>query len=122
MNILKNDVNAILSKKVNSISTRNGKSSTFPPGPYKQCEVCDLSSRGLTLPCEFSVLFIHKSEVISLKTSGKRLPGKKLAIYVGVVLAVLVLAYNLTKDLSFILVCDKEGDFNKTVSLQFEFS
>ena len=49
---------------------------------------------------------------MSLKTSGKRLPGKKLAIYVGVVIAVLVLAYNLTKDLSFILVSDKEGVCN----------
>ena len=57
-------------------------------------------------------MFIQKSEVISLKTSGKRMPGKKLAIYVGVVIAVLVLGYNLTKDLPFILVADKEGVFN----------
>ena len=57
-------------------------------------------------------MFIQKLEVISLKTSGKRLPGKKLAIYVGVLIAVLVLAYNLTKDLSFILVSDKEGVIN----------
>ena len=57
-------------------------------------------------------MFIQKSEVISLKTSGKRMPGKKLAIYVGVVIAVLVLGYNLTKDLPFILVSDKEGVFN----------
>ena len=49
---------------------------------------------------------------MSLKTSGKRLPGKKLAIYIGVVIAVLVLAYNLTKDLSFIFVSDKEGVLN----------
>ena len=59
-------------------------------------------------------LFIQKSEVISLKTSGKRMPGKKIAIYVGVVIAVLVLGYNLTKDLSFILVSDKDGVLNST--------
>ena len=83
------------------------------PAGYGESSVPrELSSRGLTIPCEFSVLFIHKSEVISLQTSGKRLPGKELAIYVGVVIAVLVLAYSLTKDLSFILVCDKEGVFN----------
>ena len=56
--------------------------------------------------------FIQKLEVISLRTSGKRLPGKKLAIYVGVVITVLVLSYNLTKDLSFILVSDKEWVLN----------
>ena len=54
---------------------------------------------------------IPKSVVISLRTSGKRLPGKKLAIYVGVVIAVLVLSYNLTRNLSFIVVSDKEGVF-----------
>ena len=54
-------------------------------------------------------LFIQKWEVISLRTSKKTLPGKKLAIYIGVVIAVLILSYNLTKDLPFILVYDKEG-------------
>ena len=38
MNILKNDVIAILGQKVNSISARRGRSSTFVPGPGKQCE------------------------------------------------------------------------------------
>ena len=38
MIILKNDVIAILSEKVNSISARNGQS-TFPVGPDKQYEV-----------------------------------------------------------------------------------
>ena len=52
--------------------------------------------------------FIQKSEVISLRTSRKTLPGRKLAIYIGCVIAVLVLSYNLTKDLSFILVSNKE--------------
>ena len=36
MDILKNDVNAILSEKINSKLKRNGQSSTFPPGPDKQ--------------------------------------------------------------------------------------
>ena len=36
MNILKNDVISILGQKVNSISARNGRSSTFVPGPDKQ--------------------------------------------------------------------------------------
>ena len=51
MIILKNDVIAILSEKVNSISARNGQS-TFPVGPDKQCEMGDLSPQWLTIPCE----------------------------------------------------------------------
>ena len=54
-------------------------------------------------------LFIQKLEVISLRTSGKRLPGKTLAVYIGAVIAVLVLSYNLARDLPFILISDKEG-------------
>ena len=48
MIILKNDVIAILSEKVNSISARNGQS-TFPVGPDKQYEVVDLSPQWLTI-------------------------------------------------------------------------
>ena len=58
--------------------------------------------------------FIRKSEVISLRTAGKRLPGKKLAVYIGAVVAVLVLSYNLIKDLSFILISDKGGVLKTT--------
>ena len=42
MIILKNDVIAILSEKVNSISARN-EQSTFPLGPDKQFKVSDLT-------------------------------------------------------------------------------
>ena len=49
MIILKNDVIAILSEKVNSISARNGQS-TFPVGPDKQLEVGNLSPQRLTIP------------------------------------------------------------------------
>ena len=66
------------------------------------------------------VLFIQKLEVIALRTSGKRLPGKKLAVYIGAVIAVLVLLYNLTKDLSFILISDKEGIL-KLCFLKFKY-
>ena len=54
MIILKNDVIAILSEKVNSISARNGQS-TFPVGPDKQYEVVDSSPQWLTIPCEITV-------------------------------------------------------------------
>ena len=64
------------------------------------------------------VCLSKKPEVISLRTSGKRLPGKKLAVYNGAVIAVLVLAYNLTKDLSFILISDKEGILNSHASAE----
>ena len=56
MIILKNDVIAILSEKVNSISARN-RQSTFPVGPDKQCEVVDLSPRWLTIPCEITISY-----------------------------------------------------------------
>ena len=65
-------------------------------------------------------MLIQKPEVISLRTSGKRLPGKKLAVYNGAVIAVLVLAYNLTKDFSFILISDKEGIL-KLCFLKFKY-
>ena len=52
MNILKNDVIAILNEKVNSISSRNGRSSTLAPGTDKQAY---LSPRGLTIPFEVPV-------------------------------------------------------------------
>ena len=42
MIILKNDVIAILSEKINSTSARNGQS-TFPVGPDKQSEVGNFS-------------------------------------------------------------------------------
>ena len=74
-------------------------------------KLADLKN-SLLLRCWHDSLLIQKPEVISLRTSGKRLPGKKLAIYNGAVIAVLVLAYNLTKDLSFILISDKEGILN----------
>ena len=54
MIILKNDVIAVLSEKVYSISARNGQS-TFPVGPDKQYEVVDLSPQWLTIPCEITV-------------------------------------------------------------------
>ena len=115
MDILKNDVIAILNEKINSKLPRNGQSSTFPTGPDEQ--ICSPTShwyhRTLIKP-QLWRKFVHSSEVISLKTSGKILPGKKLAIYVGVVISVLVLSFNLTRNLSFILVSDKEGIFNLT--------
>ena len=54
MIILKNDVIAILSEKVYSISARNGQS-TFPVGPDKLCEMGDFSPQWLTIPCEITV-------------------------------------------------------------------
>ena len=54
------------------------------------------------------------TEVISLRTAVKRRPGKKLAIFIGAVTAVLILSYNLSKDIWFICITDKEG----TLTLQ----
>ena len=39
MDILKNDVIAILNKKVNSKFERNEQSSKFPPGPDQQISI-----------------------------------------------------------------------------------
>ena len=61
---------------------------------------------------QWKQVFIPKLEVVSLRTSKKTLPGRKLAIYIGCVIAILILSYNLTKNLSFILVSHKEGVFN----------
>ena len=46
-------------------------------------------------------------EVIPLRTAVKRLPGRKLAIYVGVVITALILLFNLSIDQIFIWKCDK---------------
>lgn len=46
--------------------------------------------------------------VIPLRTAVKRQPGRKLAIYIGVVITVLILLFNLTIDKIFILNCDKD--------------
>ena len=62
MIILKNDVIAILSEKINSISARNGQS-TFPVGPDKQSELGNFSPLRLTITCEFAV-FIQKSTLV----------------------------------------------------------
>ena len=47
-------------------------------------------------------------EVIPLKIALKIIPGRKLAIYIGVVITVLILLFNLTIDQIFILKCDKD--------------
>ena len=62
MDILKNDVIAILSEKINSISARNGQSS-FPVGPDKQFNTSDLNPLRLTITCEFAV-FLQKSALV----------------------------------------------------------
>ena len=62
MLILKNDVIAILSEKVNSISARNGQSS-FPLGPDKQFNMSDFSPLRLTITCEFAV-YLQKSTLV----------------------------------------------------------
>ena len=46
-----------------------------------------------------------------MRTGGKRRPGKVLAIYIGVVIAITVIAYELRKDISFILICDKDCEY-----------
>ena len=46
--------------------------------------------------------------VIPLRTALKIIPGKKLAIYIGVVITLLMLMYNLSIDKTFILKCDKD--------------
>ena len=113
MDILKNDVIYILSEKQNSKSERNRKYSKFP-GTNKQISKNEVYAQEIIyILCVLSLdesrqVFIQKSEVVSLRTSKKTLPGRKLAIYIGCVIAVLVLSYNLTKDLSFILVSNKE--------------
>ena len=47
-------------------------------------------------------------KVIPLRTAVKRQPGRKLAIYIGVVITLLMLMYNLSIDKTFILKCDKD--------------
>ena len=48
-----------------------------------------------------------QTEVVALRTSEKRRPGKILASYIGMVLAVLMICYKLRKDMMFITMCDK---------------
>ena len=49
-------------------------------------------------------------EVIPLRTALKVIPGRKLAIYVGVVITALILLFNLSIDQIFILKCDKDSE------------
>ena len=91
VDILKNDVNAILLDIANftsiEISQRNSKISV---------------------------------KVTSLRTGEKKRPGRNLAIYTGVVIAVLIMSYNLTKDILFIFMCNKAWKFRffKSISLR----
>ena len=50
-------------------------------------------------------------EIIALRTAKKRQPGKKIAIYIGIVMAILVISYNLIKDISFVIICDKDYEW-----------
>ena len=76
VDILKNDVKAILGQISNSSSIKTKR---------------------------------HASpEVIPLRTALKIVPGRKLAIYVGVVITALILLFNLSIDQIFILKCDKD--------------
>ena len=117
MDILKNDVISILSEKQNSKSERNRQYTKFPV-PDKQISKHELGLRAFNYILrilsfgESKQVFIQKSEIVSLRTSKKTLPGRKLAIYIGCVIAILILSYNLTKNLSFILVSHKKGVFN----------
>ena len=82
VDILKNDVNAVL------------------------LEISNVSS------IEISQQNTNMSiKVTSLRTGEKRLPGRNLAIYIGVVIAVLIMSYNLTKDILFIFMCNKVWKF-----------
>ena len=110
MDILKDDVTAILGQISDMKLKNNKRLSTMTPG---------LDKNSLSIRFSHDSLFIPKSEVITLRTSGKRLPGKKLAVYTGTVIALLVLSYNLTRDLSFILISDKEGILKDTLVSDF---
>ena len=48
--------------------------------------------------------------VIPLRTALKIIPGRKLAIYIGVVITLLILMYNLSIDKTFISKCDKDTE------------
>ena len=48
-----------------------------------------------------------QTEVVALRTTEKRRPGKILSSYIGMVLAVLLICYKLRKDITFITTCDK---------------
>ena len=81
-----------------------------------------MCTRAYNTILQFSIkIFIQYSEVISLRTAGKRLPGKKCAIYIGSVISVLILSYNLTKNLSFIMTFDKKGISSLTLSIAIHF-
>ena len=78
VDILKDDVNAILLEITNLTSI-------------------EISQRNTNI----------SFKVTSLRTGEKRRPGRNLAIYIGVVIAVLIMSYNLTKDIFFIFLCNK---------------
>ena len=108
VDILRNDVDAILEQIINSNFIKNARHLTLPPGQYPRTIATVLNTLRLKVR-----LRIPTSDVIALRTGGKRRPGKELAIYIGVVVAILVISYELRKDISFILICDKDWNSSK---------
>ena len=108
VDILRNDVDAILEQVINSNFIKNARHSTFQPGQYQRA-IATMWITDYDLKC----LLIPSSDVIALRTGVKRRPGKELTIYIGVVVAILVISYELRKDISFILICDKDWNISK---------
>ena len=108
IDILKNDITAVLNQ-IFDLKFRTKRHFTMPPGPDYRIWADYVNSWAY----EIQWFVNPRSEVISLRRSGlskdtKRLPGKNLAVFIGVVISSLILSYNLTRDLSFILTSDKE--------------
>ena len=112
IDILKNDITAVLNQ-IFDLKFRTKRHFTMPPGPDYRIWADYVNSWAY----EIQWFVNPRSEVISLRRSGlskdtKRLPGKNLAVFIGVVISSLILTYNLTRDLSFILTSDKERIWN----------
>ena len=117
---MRNDIEAVLSQIFNTTYDKHQRHSRIQPGKDKKnniqhcrCYLIDIGGDNEPFQPEPSLLIFESfaQEIISLRTSHKRLPGRELAIYSGAMFAILVLSYNLARHRWFIRVSDKASKY-----------
>ena len=114
MDMLRNDVAAIVNEIMISEVNKTKQNTVMPPDKDSLIFIIYIYiywSYNIIIIWMASNKWIRLIEIIALRTAGKRQPGKNIAIYIGTVLAILVILYNLIRDISFAKVCDKDSEW-----------